>query len=145
MGLGCQESPHQTNPTDLYTVPTSFSQPFSRNWFWNCPRFCPQIAPKTRQIWYFLVRVGTARNTGIWDTKKIQHLGWTVGAWNHVVLSSGCRISHSMTRVCHSMRLGAQTTTAFYFCRPNGKEPFEWLRSYSDLKDFICCDKSAGG
>lgn len=22
-------------------------------------------------------------------------------------------------------------------------EPFEWLRSYSDLKDFICCDKSA--
>ena len=61
MGLGCQESPRQTNPTDLYTVPTSFSQPFSRNWFWNCPRFCPKnsaILVLFGTFWYELALPG---------------------------------------------------------------------------------------
>ena len=108
MGLGCQESPRQKNPTDpLYNSYKFFSAVFP-GLILELPQILPQKLGNLGTFWIFLVRVG-ARNTGIWDTKKIQHLGWTVGAWDYVVLSSGCRISHSMTRVCHSMRLGAQT------------------------------------
>lgn len=88
MGLGCQESPRQKKSNGpVYSSYKFFSAVFPGLILELLP-ILPQKLGNFGTFWYSLVRVGTARNTGIWDTKKIQHLGWTVGAWDYGVLSS---------------------------------------------------------
>ena len=109
---------------------TSFSHPFSRKWFWNCPTFCLQKSGDFGWFWYsiwsLLTIVGT-RNTGICDTKKIQHLGNAkCSSW--VVLRPtipwilGFKHSLQDFATIHSMTPGyiiacfwSQTTTPFHF------------------------------